>query len=106
MMNNIENFITSPIDPQPRPGFKSTALEKTLAAYQQSGQRHWARYAELFGGLVVGLAFCLIVVLRISSLNGQQSTKRDVAQIDEDTQSLEKEISQDPVLAEAAQLPN
>lgn len=104
-MNTITNFISSEISPKPNAAFKERALEKTLRAYRKSSGWNWKTSVKILTGFSIALALSIFIFVGVVK-HGTTTKDKEMAQIDSDTQSLENEISQDPVLAEAVQLPN
>ncbi len=100
MMNIHENFITSSISPPISPGFKEQTLEKVLSTYERKNVPRWTRIVQWLFGLSLAISLCIMLFIHI---NTQITTKREMAQIDKDTQSVETEITNDPVLTEVIQ---
>ncbi len=103
-MQDLEHFFTSPINVKPSAQFKHTLLEQVLSSYHQHSLRnlivHRLRWI-LPVPLVI--ACSLIIFLKVSA---NVIAHKEEASLNTETQDLELQIKNDPVIAQAMTLPD
>jgi|GEM_PF-4222909 len=104
-MDILENFFTSPTDVKARPGFEEETLSRVLAAYQKSLLRGLLKKISLLLPIPIAVAFSFMIFLRPGIIH-QAAPHREPAVSEKETQDVESQITNDPVINEALSLPN
>lgn len=99
-MKILENFLTSPINPKPKPNFKEITQDIVLDVYKKEQARsivftsllpkNW----KVIFAPVLSLAL-LITIFLVSPLSFELKTKYQIAQLEKEVSSLEQELDQD-----------
>src|SRR5579859_1762581 len=96
-MNLLENFFTSPISVQARPGFEEEALTKVLATYQNSLLRGLLKKLSLLLPIPIAVAFSFMIFFRPGTIH-RVVPHREPAVSEKETQDIENQIANDPVI--------
>lgn len=103
-MQVLENFIISPIAAKPRPGLEEELLEKVLTSYEKTTrQNSLVRALKWLLPIPVVVAFSLLVFVKVS---GEVSSRREVSMLDQQSNQMETQITNDPVLNDVLNLPS